>query len=146
LAVAFGIGTAFFCGVKVKVLNQFCPLGFVVLAPQVNEEVDDFAPCQVGPKVNVAGNIGDALVDFHRVVPCVFAEHFYFAACGLQDAQQAADGGGFARPVGPDVGKHLPFRNLQIYAFKRGNLAEVLVKVRYFHVVIHRDAPFIFYL
>jgi len=118
LAVAFGVGAAFFGGVEIEELDEVVAAleAGAVAALEGGEEVDDFAAGEVGPEVDVAGNEGDFLVEFDGVGPSVLAENLGRARGGAEDAKQDADGGGFAGAVGPEIGENFALVESEIDA------------------------------
>jgi hypothetical protein len=68
-------------------------------AAQAADQVDRLAARQVGPEVDVTGNVRDALVERYGVIPWLLTEDGRGATAGLREAEQHPDGRRLAGPV-----------------------------------------------
>jgi hypothetical protein len=74
LAVALRVGPALLRGVELEALDQLVAAGLVEVTAQPAEQVDDLAAAEVGPEGDVAGHVGEAVVEPVGVVPRVAVE------------------------------------------------------------------------
>ena len=71
------------------------------------EQVDHLAAGQLGPEVHVAGHVGQATVEVHRVAPRITAEQRHLARVGPQQTEQHPDRRRLAGAVRPEEAVHL---------------------------------------
>ena len=122
LPVALGVGAHLLARVQVETLNERGATSgdLLALGPGASSErgegLQGLAPGERGPQGDVAGHVGQALVEGDGVVPGVGAEEAGPAAVGADHAQQDAQGGGLARPVGAEEASHLTGGDAQVQA------------------------------
>ena len=72
------------------------------------------APVRFGHSDVLAADVGQPAVDGHGVAPAVESEQLGRARGGPDQAEQQADGGRLAGPVGPEVADHLAGGHLEV--------------------------------
>jgi hypothetical protein len=71
LPVALGVGASLLGRVEAEAFDQVVAAFTVELAAQPCEQVDRFAPREVGPQLDIAGHIGKPAVQLHRIGPWI---------------------------------------------------------------------------
>jgi hypothetical protein len=95
-------------------------------AAQPGEQVDGLPAGQVGPQLDVAGDVGEAAVQCDGVVPGIAAEQPGGPGVGAQQTQQNTDGGGLARAVGAEEAVDLAGLHREVESVQGPGLAEGL--------------------
>jgi hypothetical protein len=98
-------------------------------AAQAAEEVDGLASGEAGPEGDVAGDVGEPLVQLGGVLPGVGAEEFGPALVGAEHAEEDADGGGLPGAVRAEEAVRLPLRHFEVQMVERGHVTEALDQV-----------------
>ena len=126
LPVALGVGAALLRRVEVEALEQRLTPPRIEPAAQPAEEVDRLAAGQLRPQVDVAGDVGEPVVQRDRVAPWVAAQQRRLAPALAQQPEQHPDRRRLARPVGPEEAVDLPGRHLEVEAVEGAEVAERL--------------------
>ena len=109
----------FLRGVELEPFDQVVSFRRVEVAAEPAEVVDDLAAGEVRPQADVAGHVGDAMVQLDGIEPGVAAEESDVAAVVAQQAEQRADGDRLAGPVGAEVAVHLAGAHLDVQPVER---------------------------
>ena len=136
LPVSFRICAAFLGGVKVEALDQFFSPASVIGSPELYEEINYFTAGQVGPQADFTRDVGDPLVDFHRIPPSIHSEYLGRTAGGLQDSQENADGGGFAGTVRANKPIHFSLIYFQVDTIQAVKCPNRLVTLLTFRIAM----------
>jgi len=75
LPVAFRVLASALGRVELESLEEFAPASLVQSPAQRTEQVDRLSPGHARPQGDVAGDVGEAAVEFDDVLPRVAAEH-----------------------------------------------------------------------
>lgn len=94
LPVALGVRAGLLARVEVEPLEKVGLAGLVDAAAEAREQVDRLAAGELGPERDVAGHVGQAMVQADRVGPWVRPEQGDVAPVRLEQTEQDADGGG----------------------------------------------------
>ena len=136
LAVPLGIGPGLLPRVQVEAFDQLIPMRRIEgaaaagtaagTAAQPQEHIDGLAAGEVGPELDVAGDIGQATVKLHRVPPRIAAEELDGPGVRAQQSQQHAHRGGLPGAVGSQEAVHLSRCDVQIQIIEGANRSERL--------------------
>jgi hypothetical protein len=108
------------------------------LRVQPAQIVQTRAAGQPRPQAERAWNVADPGQHAGQVTANVLAEHSNRATGGSQQPEHAADRGGLACPVGPEVAQRLTVANLQGHPADGRHPAVVLDQIVNFYCVAHR--------
>ena len=126
LPVALGVGARLLRRVEVEAFAQLVAARVVDVAAQPGEEVDRLAAGHRRPQLDVAGHVGQALVQLDRVAPRVATEHPHGAPVGAQQSEEDAHGRGLAGAVWAEEAVDLAVVDLEVEAVEGVHGAEGL--------------------
>ena len=126
LPIAFGVGGALLGRVQLEALQHLIAARAVRAATESAEEVDHLTTSELGPQVDLAGDVGEPAVERGRVGPRIAVEQPSAAGGRPQQPQQDADGGGFPGAVRPEKAMDLSLSDGEVQTVERAGPTEVL--------------------
>src|SRR5699024_10111742 len=114
--VALGVGAAPLRGVEIEAPGELGDAGGVRSTAEAGEDVDRLSAGEVGPELDVAGDVGEAAVQGHEVDDGVLAEDLDAATVGAQQAEDDAQRRRLAGAVGAEEAVDLPAGDLEVEA------------------------------
>jgi hypothetical protein len=96
LPVALRVGAGLLSRVEFEPLEQLGSPSGIKVPSQPAEQVDDLSTTELGPQVDVAGDVGEPAMQADGVPPGIGAEEAGPPAVGPQQAEQYPDGRGLA--------------------------------------------------
>jgi hypothetical protein len=126
LPVALRVRPPFLLRVEVEPLDELVAVGGVVATRDRAEELQDLPARQLGPHVELTGDVGEVAVRLDRVVPGVDPEHLGTTGGGLDEPEQGAQCGGLAGPVGAEEANDLASVDVEAEPIERREVTEAL--------------------